>query len=210
MKKIWLVPVCLLLAAAAGAEFSFYLVDNFESGRADRWYKFGNVRMSVTQNPSAEGQDIIADSGGEFALKLKGGATDWYVGGVGTNLEMDASPFTRLQLDVCGSGTGGKLRLELFDDDNNNKVLEQDPAQDWKPLKDDKWTVEVPIFGPGVTRYSIPFSAFKLDNPGSGDGIWNPDTKNGSGGLLKMQIILLADKQKGEVEAGIDNIILTY
>ena len=68
----------------------------------------------------------------------------------------------------------------------------------------------MPILNKGFTRVSIPFSAFKLDNPGSGDGIWNPDHKNGSGGLLKIQFVLLTDQATGEVAAGIDNILLTY
>lgn len=143
-------------------------------------------------------------------LKVRGGTESWFVGGVGTDLGIDATPFSRLQMDIYGSGSGGKLRIELFDDDNNNFSLEQDPALDWKPTKDDKWYAEVPVLEKGFTRFSIPFSAFKLDNPGCGDGIWNPDQKNGSGGLLKMQIILLTDKQKGQVDANIDNILLTY
>jgi hypothetical protein len=111
---------------------------------------------------------------------------------------------------VYGSGTGGRIRVELFDDDNGNYSLEQDPSRNWLATKDDKWVAEVPILQPGFTRISIPFTAFKLDNPGSGDGIWNPDHQAGSGGLLKVQLVLLTDQATGEVEAGIDNILLTY
>jgi hypothetical protein len=213
--KNWLLLIVWLLAFGywalpVRAQFSFYLIDNFESGKADKWYRFSNAQMKVTQNPSPEAKDVIADSCGTYALKVRGGTESWFVGGVGTDLGIDATPFSRLQMDIYGSGSGGKLRIELFDDDNNNFSLEQDPALDWKPTKDDKWYAEVPVLEKGFTRFSIPFSAFKLDNPGCGDGIWNPDQKNGSGGLLKMQIILLTDKQKGQVDANIDNILLTY
>ena len=170
MKKI--VVLALLLAGLfgiAGAQFSFYLIDNFESGKADKWYRFGGAQMTVEKNttPEAGGKDTIAESCGDYALKLKGYATNWFAGGIGTDLNIDASPFTRLQIDVYGSDQRGKLKIELFDDDNNNFSLEQDPARDWLPTKDDKWVAEVPILGKGFTRVSIPFTAFKLDNPGS-------------------------------------------
>lgn len=199
-----------LLIAAARAQFTFYLIDNFEGSRADRWYQFGNLQMAVTKNPSLEGKDAVAESCGDFSLKLKGRAENWYAGGLGTDLNVDASSFPRLQIDLYGSGSGGKLKIEVFDDDNRNFSLEQDPSRDWLATRDDKWVVEVPILGKGFTRCSIPFSAFKLENPGSGDGIWNPDHKDGSGGLLKLQMILLTDRPSGEVEVNIDNVLLTY
>jgi len=98
----------------------------------------------------------------------------------------------------------------LFDDDNGNAILEQDPSKDWIPTKDDKWVAEIPILNKGWSRYSIPFSAFKLENRGCGDGIWNPDQKDGSGGLLKIQISLIAGEEKGKVDVALDNLILTY
>lgn len=204
--------VCFLLVLAVRAEFSFYLIDNFETGKADKWYHFGNLETTVEKNPSLEAgvQDTIAESCGDYALKLRGKADHWYVGGIGTDLYADAGPFSRFQMDVYGSGTSGKIKIELFDDDNGNYSLEQDPAKNWLATKDDKWVAEVPVLAKGFTRVSIPFSAFKLENPGSGDGSWNPDHKNGSGGLLKIQLVLLTEKETGEVEASVDNILLTY
>ncbi len=212
MRKAILFAVFLLCAASVRAEFSFYLVDNFESGKADKWYRFGNCETAVAKNPSLEAgvQDTIADSCGDYSLSLKGKAANWYAGGIGTDIYADAGAFSRFQLDVYGSGTGGKIRVELFDDDNGNYSLEQDSSRNWLATKDDKWVAEVPILHKGFTRVSIPFSAFKLDNPGSGDGVWNPAHKDGSGGLLKVQFVLLTDQATGEVEAGIDNILLTY
>ena len=221
MKRILLVFLfCFGLMTVARAEFSFYLIDNFESGKADKWYKFGEVKLSVEPNPSFEAaggaspegavRDVIAESCGDYSLQLKGRATNWFAGGIGTDLFADATPFTRLQMDVYGNGKGGRIKIELFDDDNGNMVLEQDPARDWLATNDDKWVAEVPILGPGWTRISIPFTAFRLDNPGHGDGIWNPDHKNGSGGLLKIQLTLITDKPQGEVEVGLDNLLLTF
>ena len=200
----------LLLSGISSAKFSFYLIDNFESGRADKWYRFGEVRMSAEKNPSLEAgaKDLIAESCGEFSLKLKGRANNWFAGGIGTDMNVDASPFTRLQIDAYGSAERGKIKIEVFDDDNRNFALEQDPSRDWLATKDDKWVAEVPILGKGFTRISVPFSAFKLENPGFGDGVWNPDQKDGSGGLLKIQLILLTDKPEGDVEVNVDNLLL--
>jgi hypothetical protein len=202
----------MLLSGISSAQFSFYLIDNFESGKADKWYRFGEVRMAVEKNPSLEAgaKDVIAESCGEFSLKLKGRANNWFAGGIGTDMNVDASPFTRLQLDAYGSAERGKIKIEVFDDDNRNFALEQDPSRDWLATKDDKWVAEIPILGKGFTRISVPFSAFKLENPGFGDGVWNPDQKDGSGGLLKVQLILLTDKPEGDVEVNIDNLLLTY
>ena len=209
---LWLFVFCFLLVGKCGAEFSFYLIDNNENGKADKWYRFGELRMMIDNNTSPEAgvRDVIAESCGEYSLKLKGRANNWFAGGIGTDLNVDASPFTRMQMDVYGSGSRGKIKIEVFDDDNRNFSLEQDPARDWLATKDDKWVAEVPILGKGFTRISIPFSAFILENPGCGDGIWNPDQKDGSGGLLKIQLILLTGKEQGEVEANIDNLLLTY
>jgi hypothetical protein len=194
-----------LLASAVKAEFTFYLIDNFEGGKADKWYRFGNLEMSVVKNPSVEagGQDTIADSCGDYSLQLKGKATGWYAGGIGTDICADARPFSRFQMDVYGSGTGGKIRIELFDYDNGSHTQEAASGK-----KNGKWVAEAPILRQGFTRVSIPFSAFKPD-PGPDESIWDPK-QDGSGGLLKVQFVLLTDQAIGEVAADIDNILLTY
>jgi len=206
---------CLVFSAAlllgAEGQYSFHLIDDFESAKADKWYKFGSVNLQVEKNLSSEAGvvDLVAQSCGNYSLKLKGHSQNWFGGGSGADLNIDASYFSRLQLDIYGSNSGGKIKVELFDDDNGNSMLEQDPARDWLPTKDDKWVTEIAVLGKGFTRVSIPFTAFKLENPGFGDGIWNPEQKNNSGGLLKIQLVLLTDKKEGSVEVGVDNILLT-
>ncbi|MFA5034520.1 MAG: hypothetical protein WC500_01885 [Candidatus Margulisiibacteriota bacterium] len=207
---IGLVLFLIALMVAAEAELSFYMIDNFETGKFDKWYKFGGMATRVVENGTPEVKDTITESCGDYSLDLKGNSTNYYVGGIGIDLNVDATPFTRLQVDVYGLTGEGKIKIELFDDDNGNYVLEQDSAKDWTPMKDDKWVAEVPVLGKGFTRVSIPFTAFRLENPGAGDGIWNPNQLNGSGGLLKIQMIMLTNQPKGEIEARIDNILLTY
>lgn len=200
----------VLLGGTVFAQFSFHLIDNFESGQIEKWYRFGNIKMGITANASVEVKDIIAESCGEYSLQMEGTSESWYVGGIGRELNIDAAAFSRLQMDVYGSAAGGKIKVEVFDDDNRNYSLEQDPERDWLATRDDKWAAEVPVLGDGFTRISIPFTAFKLENPGSGDGIWNPEQKDGSGGILKMQLILLTGNKEGSAGGRIDNLIMTY
>ena len=192
-KAVWLAVLLFFLTAAAQAEFSFYLIDNFEGAKADKWYRFGNLDMSVIKNPSPEAgvQDTIADSCGDYALKLKGKTVNWYIGGIGTELMTDAKQFSRFQMDVYGYATGGKIKIELFGSGGNTKC-----------------SAEVPILGPGYSRVSIPFSAFKPEISAGGDG-WRPGN-NGASYLQNVQFILLASQATGEAEADIDNILLTY
>lgn len=219
MKRLFLIGLlgCLvigLLGVAAYAQFSFYLIDNFESGEfaeGSKWWKFGEIKVKVISNPTLEGKDLIAESCGEYALNISGAAKDWYIGGMGTDLGIDASTYSRFQVDVSGGPNAkGKLVIEFFDDDNQNHVVEQDPTKNYEPVKDDKWVAEINILGEGFTRTSIPFTAFKDVNPGVGDDIWNPNQANGSGGLLKFQLVLISTEKQAELDFDIDNILLTY
>lgn len=206
--------LAVLFSGAALSQFSFYLIDNFEDGdhtESPKWWSFGDLKAEVTRNPSLEVRDLIAESCGDHALRLSGRTDQWYVGGIGSDLSVDASAFSRFQIDVYGEGDNlGKLKIELFDDDNMNYSLEQDPNKNYEPVYDDKWVAEVSIQGKGFTRTSIPFSAFKDANPGVGDDIWNPGQEDGSGGLLKMQLVVITDKEEGKLGFNIDNLLLTY
>ncbi|OGC11402.1 hypothetical protein A3K48_02670 [candidate division WOR-1 bacterium RIFOXYA12_FULL_52_29] len=200
----------MVLGVAASAELSFFMIDNFESGRFDKWYKFGEMTAGIVENGTPEGRDTINESCGDYSLGLKGSSLNYYVGGIGSDLNVDATLFSRIQMDIYGAGGEGKIKVELFDDDNNNYALEQDSDKDWIPTNDDKWVAEVPVLGRGFTRVSIPFTAFRLENPGAGDGEWNPNQRESSGGLLKIQMIVLTNQPKGEIETRVDNILLTY
>jgi len=209
-----ILAIMFFTSTAVFPQFSFYLVDNFEDGdysSGPKWWGFGELKTKVVSNPPLETKDLIAESCGDYALNLCGESKQWYVGGVGTDLSVDASEFSRFQIDVNGDGEGkGRLKIELFDDDNMNYSLEQDPQKNYDPIHDDKWVAEVSIQGKGFIRTSIPFSAFRDANPGVGDDIWNPDQKDGSGGLLKMQLVAISETEQGKVDFSIDNLLLTY
>lgn len=215
MKKyLLIIGIILLFASHAFSQFSFYLIDNFEDGdfsSEPKWWRFGNLKIEAVKNASPEARDLIADSCGDYAVHIAGKTDNWYVGGIGTDLGVDASRYSRFQIDIYGDKNWrGKLIIELFEDDNLNYSIEQDPQKNYEPIYDDKWTAEVYIQGEGFTRTSIPFTAFKDANPGVGDDIWNPDEKNDSGGLLKLQLVAITEQQKGSVNFSLDNLLLTY
>lgn len=214
MRKLAIVFGLVILLASIGlAQFSFYLIDNFEEGSFDkaRWWRFGDLKAEAVRNPKLAERDLIAESCGDYSLNLAGKTSNWYIGGIGTELGIDASRYTRFQADIYGNDEfRGKLKIELLEDDNNNFTIEQDPRNDYEPRNDDKWVAEVNLQGKGFMRVSIPFSAFRDVNPGIGSDSWDPDQKEGSGGLLKMQLVAISGEQKGKVDFKIDNLLLTY
>ena len=215
MKKVLLIiGIFIFVSATAFAQFSFYLIDNFESGEfseGPKWWRFGELKVKLLKNPGPEARDLIAESCGEYSLAFKGDTKDWYVGGIGTDLGLDASKYCRFQIDIDGNKKWhGKLIIELFDDDNNNYSIEQDAKKNYAPVFDDKWVAEINIQGEGFTRTSIPFTAFRDVNPGVGDDVWNPSQANGSGGLMKMQLVAITEEQQGKIDFKIDNLLLTY
>ncbi len=216
MRKTVLVGLLILfLSAASGAQFTFHLIDNFEDGtfnRDPKWWRFGDIKPEIVGNGRVEAKrDLISESCGDYSLRLTGKTNDWYIGGIGSDIGVDGSKFSRFQIDIFGhKDYKGKLKLEIFDDDNMNYSIEQNPQKGYEPVYDDKWVAEVNVQGRGFTRVSIPFTAFKDANPGIGDDIWNPNQENGSGGLMKMQMVIISEDQKGDIDCRIDNLLLTY
>jgi len=206
MKK-WLAGVMMLgfLATSAFGVLTFYLVDNFDDGTFSKWAPFDNVKLSIMKNPKADKRDLVLESCGEYALKVSGATKNWYIGGISTSFSVDPNNYSRLQLDVLGSKEQGKIKIELYEDDDKSGEIEQDPDNGWKPTKDDIWSVEIPILKDGYTRYSIPLTAFSDTNPGVGN-----DKLGGAGPLLKMQVIFIANKQEGSIDCAVDNIMFTY
>ena len=214
MRK-WFVVLCfvILFCSVSVATFSFYLIDNFEGGEfydGAKWSRFGSLKTELAENQPAEENDLVAEACGEYSLLLSGKATNWYVGGMGTDLGIDSTAYSRFQIEVFGNHKlRGKLLIQFFDDDNNNFMVEQDPQNNYEPTHDDKWEAEINLQGEGFTRVSIPLSAFRDANPGVGDDIWNPAQIKGSGGLLKLQVVAISAKQTGQMNFRIDNLLLT-
>ncbi|MFH1541747.1 MAG: hypothetical protein ABIE84_01500 [bacterium] len=215
MKKLGL-TICLVLLTTTmtWSQFSFHLIDNFEGGTLSsgtKWWRFGDLKIKIAENKETDSRDLISESCGVYSLNMSGQTNDWYIGGIGADLQVSAERFSRFQIDVSGNNKySGKLIVEFFDDDNYNYSIEQDPQNNYEAVYDDKWVVELPVLGSGFSRYSVPFTAFRDANPGVGDDIWNPEQAGGSGGLLKMQLVAISGDKASKVDFDIDNLILTY
>ncbi len=208
-------PAAAPAAAPVLAE-KVLLVDDFESGSLKsprEWWTFDLQTAATASNKELKGGDEKVEATiGNYSMHLSGMAKNWYCGGTGTYLAkegQDLSKYTNFQMDVFGRGPGtGTIKIELVDDDNNNWVVEADPKTSI-PTKDDRWVYEERVDWDGWKRVVIPVSDFVVDNPGAGDGVWNPQQVNGSGGLLQLQFICIATTDNGKVDFNIDNVSLT-
>jgi len=213
MKKVLTALMVFCAAAALGTAFAAIgvkVVDNFENNldlKTPEWWRFDNVTTAVEKNPAFRPGDSVAKSCGKYSMVMKGSARDWYCGGTGTYVGLDASSYTGLEVCVFGYGEGsGRLKIELYDDDKGSWETKYD--KEWKPIKDDMWIFEQNVDWRGWKKVYIPFSSFTLFNPKRGDGKINFDQSNGSGGLLQIQFILIAGSKDGEANVRLDNIQL--
>jgi len=202
--------------SASGAQAGILVIDDFESGslRAPReWWTFDITRSEIESNKNLQGGDSkIAKEAGNYSLVLEGRANNWYAGGCGSYIakeNQDLSKYNALRMDIFGNGPGsGTLKVELYDDDNNNWQPEQDPTNNYVPVYDDKYVYDLVIDWDGWRRVTLPLDDFVDDNSGVGDDIWNPGQNGGSGGLLQLQYICLGGSDVGNINFNLDNITL--
>jgi len=182
-----------------------YLIDKFDDGNFNEnpeWFVFDNIVPSVVINSVLSKNKVEV---AEYSLNITGAAKSWYVGGMGTVLGIDATPYDSFDVNVYSNGEGsGLLKVELYDDDNLNDKVEVD--KNWKPTEDDLWVYELKIDWKGWKHISIPFADFV--NQGRGNGIFDPNLKEGSSGLNKIQLIVVANSEDGNVDFNLDTIEL--
>ena len=188
------------LTAANLSEYPVFLIDDFEDGlytESPEWYVFDNIIPAMAQNSRLPDPDLnYFKSLGKYSLQLRGAASNWYVGGIGTVLQQDILAYDTFVLSVYGYGQySGVLKIELYDDDNNNGEIEVDPK--WVPLYDDRFIFEVPITWQGWRPVVLPIKQFKVD--GGGNKVFDP-------GLVKIQLIGLANSESGSVKFNVDNL----
>lgn len=194
-------------ASTGGAAYP-YLIDNFEDGdtvKAPEWFTFDGIEAKVEKNINKK--KGTKTNIGAYSLSLTGSTTKWYVGGMGSMLGIDATKYKSFEIDVFGNGeNSGKIKIEFYDDDNGNNEIEVDSK--WVPTNDDLYSKEIEVNWRGWKHISIPFSRLDLTNKGRGNGTFDPSLKNGSGGLVKVQIICVANAEDGSINYNIDNIEL--
>lgn len=170
--------------------------ENQKSKNNSKWWTFGDISLKIT------GEE-------KQSLELSGSTKNWYVGGVGTSIGNDAGKYSAFDIEVYGTGKdSGTLKIELYDDDNGNNVIESNPKNGYAPIFDDRFVYLLKVDWDGLKHVSIPLPDFVDDNPEAGDNIWNPHQVNGSFGLIQMQIIIMARTKVGKIDLAISNLKL--
>lgn len=182
-----------------------FMVDSFEDGDLSKdleWWRFGDLDLSIVDNNKNEDPYL-----GRRSLRLTGDPSNWYIGGCGAFFGLDMTGFDAIKLIIRGNGEEtGLLQIELYDDDNQNWQIEpyqKDPSQ---TMADDKFIYSKPITWYGWKVLIIPLSHFVDDNKGIGDDIFNPYQLGSSGGLLQLQLVLLAVNRDVQPDIQIDSI----
>lgn len=186
-----------------------YLIDNFEDGNFNKdpeWFTFDKVVPTAVKSSTLKGGDAAVEANvGNYALNLKGSASNWYVGGMGAILGIDATGYDSVNVDVYGNGdNSGTLKIELYEDRKGSLDVAVD--KNYVPLYDNLWSYEIPVKWNGWQHVSVPVSKFVAT--GGGDKVWNPSTRNGMNGLIKVQLICVASAQTGSIDYSIDNLEL--
>lgn len=195
-------------SASPTASVKVFEIDNFKDGnltRSPRWTPFGGIKAMVEPNDQSDEPAYL----GRYSLHLSGKGVGNFVGGLSVYLPMDLSIYTGLQLTIYSrTKQSGRLRIELYDDDNGNCMIEPNPYYRGYTLFDDRFVTEIPVNWRGWHTVTIPFFQFFDHNPGVGDDKWNPIQQKGSCGLVQLQLILNAEKKGGDASIRIDNIRL--
>ena len=175
-----------------------FMIDDFEDGEFKKfreWWAFGKV---LFESSSIQSKKSFL---GKVSMKVNGASNNWYAGGFGTYVGADVQPFSKLKVVLYSPKVNsGSLRVELYDDDNNNAVVDIDDSTGM-PSKDDIFIYDINLVWEGWKVVTIELSDFVDYNPEVGDNIWNPNQVYGSIGLIQMQVIVLSSKNKAETIA---------
>tara|TARA_A100001015_G_C15031744_1_gene733707 strand:+ start:2259 stop:2930 length:672 start_codon:yes stop_codon:yes gene_type:complete len=178
------------------------MIDDFEDAdlrKFREWWTFDKVMIKSKQIEEKKSYS------GNVSVVINGSSSNWYAGGVGVYLDEDASYFKTLKLVIYSPKyNSGSIRIELYDDDNNNKIVD---IENDKPSKDDLFIYDLNLVWKGWKVVTIPLDEFVDFNNDIGDNIWNPNQLYGSAGLIQMQMVILSSKLKSEtIEFEIDTI----
>jgi hypothetical protein len=164
------------------------------------WWRFGELDAQVVTNIATESPYLE-----KYSLRLSGNPSQLFVGGMGAYVGADVSQYNAIKVLVKGKGkNSGSIIIELYDDDNRNWSVELFPKFPSQPCFDDRFVYTQKVTWTGWRMLIIPFSHFFDSNPSVGDNKWNPDQLDGSGGLLQMQMILMATTPKAVPDISID------
>ncbi|MBT6121209.1 hypothetical protein HOH45_07085 [bacterium] len=194
-----------------------YVIDNFENKdylRNPEWWTLGSPNLIFEENGVLENEEnSILDNYilGKTSLSISGTADLWYLGGIGTFLATNASKYDALEIKLKAiNKKHGRIKIELYDDDNNNWKIEPSKQMPSKTQYDDKFFYYINLDWDGWRTLTIPFTDFLDENKHIGDNEWNPSQVQGSGGLIQMQLLLFSNTKHGTFETWIDSIKLVH
>ena len=172
------------------------MIDDFEDADLNKFREWWTFDKIMIKSKDIETKKTFL---GKVSLSINGSSNNWYAGGIGTYLNEDAHYFKTLKLVIFSPKiNSGSIRIELYDDDNNNKVVDIDKEKE-RPSKDDLFIYDLNLVWKGWKVVSIPLSDFVDFNSDVGDNIWNPNQEYGSAGLIQMQLVVLSSKLKSEL-----------
>jgi hypothetical protein len=181
-----------------------FVIDNFDKGTLNdtpKWWTFGNVQCTCTE--------ATAPRRGLYALRVKGTADNYYVGGIGTYIGKDLPEVNTIAMEILGNGLqSGRIKIELYQNDRGNWQMEQDAVGN--PLYDACFEFELCVDWHDWRTIDIPLQLFKHSNPGVGADTLKLGYADGNGGLLQYQLVFIAPSATGNVNIGIDNIRLYW
>ncbi|MBT5855830.1 hypothetical protein HOH87_04255 [bacterium] len=185
-----------------------YVIDTFSDKNLTskpEWWALGHVTAGVESNDDVLSPKYV----GGYSLVFQAQAKRWYAGGIGSYLGIDASPYKAIKLVVYSpSANASIVTVQLFDDDNHNWEIDIDNATQ-KVTEDDIFVSSFQLDWEGWKVVTLPLSKFDDDNYGVGDDIWNPSRRDGSGGLVQIQLLAFSQKTKmGLVEFRLDSLKL--
>ena len=111
------------------------MIDDFEDADLAKFREWGS--FDKVMNNSKNNEKVKRRYIGNVSLEVNGSSNNWYAGGLGTYLNENAEYFRTLKLVIFSPKiNSGAIRIELYDDDNNNKVVDID-NETGTPSKDD-------------------------------------------------------------------------
>lgn len=191
--------LAIYTSAALARSGSIVVIDDFESARCPKWWTFGFLPFERgSSEPGAHADHVLV---------ARGPAPGAYGHGRGLFLERDLGGRKRLLMLVRGDGPGsGRIKIELCEDDNGNWEIEKRPPL-YVPLFDDRFVHELNVDWRGWREVEIPLALFRDDNPGGGNGVFDPARDLTSGGLLELQLLFAPSGAYGDdVRLAIDHI----
>ena len=114
MKQRWYVALAICGVLLSATAMAARVIDNFEDGNISanpEWWKFGRMIADVA---AVAGKAPKGETLGKKALSIEGSTSNWYIGGLGTYMGIDGTPFDRLEMLIYGNGKNSSMSNNFY------------------------------------------------------------------------------------------------